>query len=1027
MKTAQNTRYAVGLLLPLACFALSPTSAAAAYSLAQYPLFLATGINPNVLIVLDNSGSMDEQMSGTYVDRTGSTSRSNTVRSVLRNTIASYRYTFNWGLMAMNAYMTSNQCNSNPYYTYQNGTTWVSCANAIGIGTLVEGVQTDSTTHYNNLMSELAAVGSNVNEVLNGDGTPSYGSMFSAGAYFAGTSGNSYYYPSATGTGSTVSTSWNYTSPITATCQKNYVVFATDGEPNMDIHADCYAITNNTCSSNSSTKTDLVNKITAMRSTVVSNGAAGVVGSTFDVQTYVIGVANDVTGSTTVDMLNSMASAGGTGSAYFTSDTASFKAAMASIVASIQGKDTAAASVAVASTKLNTSDAVYQAIFDSKHWAGNLLSYPVTMSSSGTPTLGTTPTWQAAAKLETLVGPDGSGGYGWNTKRKIITYNGSKGVPFRWPVNSASPTSNEISSSQVTALNTSASGTTDSNGSTRLNYLRGDSTNEDANCSLPCTLNYRDRKIDVLGSTSNPPATTPTVLGDITESGPIYVGKPSATYYDSIESVAYSSFASTYASRTPVVYVGANDGMLHGFNASTGDEVIAYVPSKVFSNLTQLTDPGYSHLNYVDGDPNVGDVFYSGAWHTLLASGYRSGATGIFALDVTDPSQFSESNAANIVRWEYGSSNDSDMGYIYGQPLLVKVNSGKWAVIVGNGYNSANYKAVLFVLDAQTGALIKKIDTGATGTSAAPNGLSAPTAVDTNGDGIADVVYAGDLQGNMWKFDLSSTSASSWGVAFSGSALFAAGSTKPITSAPGVGRSSQGGFIVTFGTGSFITSTDVSSSSTQTLYGIWDKKNSTSGVSASNLTQQNFVYNQTVSGNSYWETTHAVGAPSDVTLTGDNTITSANFYSTKLGWYLNLPNSGERVTGTPQIDNGQVQFTSYTPVVTSCSSSGSHRNTIVMLETGNRPDTVVLDTNQDGSFTTSDNLSNNGVANSVTGDGLSFSSTTIYSKPKSQASPTKTSCNTNLNVGNASTAVLQTFVSKGACGSSTRAMWRQTQ
>ena len=210
--------------------------------------------------------------------------------------------------------------------------------------------------------------------------------------------------------------------------------------------------------------------------------------------------------------------------------------------------------------------------------------------------------------------------------------------------------------------------------------------------------------------------------------------------------------------------------------------MFAYVPSPVYADLPKLTDLAYNHRYYVDGSPTVGDVFYNGAWHTLLVAGMRAGAKGIFALDVTDPTRFSEANAASIVRWEF---QDPDLGYVFGQPLLVKTNNGRWSVVVSGGYNvgNANGHAFLFVIDAENGTLVAKIDTGA-GTAASPNGLSAPAAIDINGDGIADFAYAGDLDGNVWKFDLFSTTPGSWALSNGGMPLFAAGAGHAITGRP---------------------------------------------------------------------------------------------------------------------------------------------------------------------------------------------------------------------------------------------------
>ena len=272
------------------------------------------------------------------------------------------------------------------------------------------------------------------------------------------------------------------------------------------------------------------------------------------------------------------------------------------------------------------------------------------------------------------------------------------------------------------------------------------------------------------------------------------------------------------------------------------------------------------------------DVNYGSAWHTLLVGGLGGGGKGVYALDVTDPSTFSEANANSIVRWEFSDADDADLGYMFGQPLLVKTNNGRWSVIVGNGYNSnenhghgsGNGHAVLFVLDAETGAVVKKIDTNS-GSNGTPNGLSGPIGVDTTGDGTVDAVYAGDLFGNLWKFDLTSGSASGWLLALGGSPLYRTGG-QPITMRPDVTKFPAGGYLVTFGTGSYIDTNDSGTTSIQAFYGIRDTGVAVAGISS--LVQQSVA--GTASGadsNTYRITTHAVGAPTlDTALAGDNRI-----------------------------------------------------------------------------------------------------------------------------------------------------------
>jgi len=272
------------------------------------------------------------------------------------------------------------------------------------------------------------------------------------------------------------------------------------------------------------------------------------------------------------------------------------------------------------------------------------------------------------------------------------------------------------------------------------------------------------------------------VLGDIIHSTPVHLGKPIAGYiYDD-----YLSFAEDNTSRAERIYVGANDGMLHAFDAVNGAEVVAFIPSMVMSNLSRLAEDPYNHYYFVDGPLTIGDAHYDDAWHSVLVGGLGAGGKGYFALDVTDPTASSDTEAANKFLWEFhnGSTGGQNVGYSYARPSIVRLKSGKWAAIFGNGYISADGKASLYVVNIQTGELIKELVVN----GGANNGLSSPTVIDSSGDGYIDTAYAGDLNGNVWKFDLESTGHGSWAVALSGWPLFTTTSGQAITTAPEVGR-----------------------------------------------------------------------------------------------------------------------------------------------------------------------------------------------------------------------------------------------
>ncbi len=628
-----------------------------------------------------------------------------------------------------------------------------------------------------------------------------------------------------------------------------------------------------------------------------------------------------------------MANKGGTASAFLASSADALKRAFEAVASDIQAKIGAGSAVGVSSGSWQTGSTLYQGTFSSIDWSGNVLAFSV--GSDGV--LASKPTWEAAARLKLQP---------WDSGRTILTYKpsvslGGHGIAFRWPADPAAPASTELDPAQVAALN-KLGDHVDGAGESRLRYLRGDTSKEARNCT-DCELKFRNRPT--------------TVLGDIIGSAPFYVGAPWANYYDDFEAAPYSAFAASLRSRTPYLYVGANDGMLHAFDAATGDEKFAYVPNLVFGKLSTLTAIPFTHYYNVDGSPAVGDVFYDGAWRTLLVSGLRAGGRGLFALDVTDPGKIAnpEASAASIARWEFGYAADADhadMGHIFTPPMLVKTNNGRWSVISGNGYDSVAGRAVLYVIDAETGEVVARIVAGsATGS----NGLSGPAAIDVNGDGIVDVAYAGDLNGKLWKFDLSGASSGAWGVAVGGEALFDAGAGKPITSRPDVTRSPKGGYLVTFGTGRYLSPSDPGSTDTQTAYGIWDKDGT--AVTADKL-QVQIIETGTASagGDTYRLSTHRVGDPTDNLIPSDKpSITRDIYFRDKRGWAIDLPTPGERVVADARIRGGRVIFTSLIPDSGDpCSYGGSGWILEFDVFTGNRLASATFDVNADGSLSDAD-------------------------------------------------------------------------
>ncbi|HEY3646158.1 MAG TPA: PilC/PilY family type IV pilus protein, partial [Gammaproteobacteria bacterium] len=494
------------------------------------------------------------------------------------------------------------------------------------------------------------------------------------------------------------------------------------------------------------------------------------------------------------------------------------------------------------------------------------------------------------------------------------------GISFLW---------SSLNATEQAKLNTSYAGVSDGQGSNRLNYLRGDQSNEETNSGT-----YRSRS---------------TLLGDIVNSNPQFVGVQDFSFANIPgDGSTYNSFVAGKASRTPMLYVGSNDGMMHGFNANTGAEVFDYVPRGVYPNLSALTDPAYTHQYYVDGSATGVDAYTSGSWKTLLVGTTGAGAREIYLLDVSDPSSFSTSS----ILWDYDGAtvSDDDMGYTLGSATIARMNDGDWYVIFGNGYNSPNQHAIIYMYNLRT-LVLRKFDT-LVGSSSLNNGMGAPNPIDFNNDRIVDALYAGDLQGNLWKLDVSDTDNSKWAYTFKSGGnpapLFTAkdssGNVQPITDRPQVGLSSTGEVMVYFGTGTYFQTGDntvASSPPVQSFYGLIDDKGnaSTDQVLRSNLLQQSIVQETTVSGTSFRVTTPYKMA------TGQQ------------GWYLDLnyPTAqGERVVSDPVLDNGRIIFTTLIPQGNACQFGGISWLMELDADDGGQLDISPYDINGDGKVNSND-------------------------------------------------------------------------
>ena len=630
----------------------------------------------------------------------------------------------------------------------------------------------------------------------------------------------------------------------------------------------------------------------------------------------------------------------------------------------IADRTATSSAVSVTSARLTTESVVYRSQYNTNRWTGTISALPIEDLDLGI--LSDTELWDAAQVLDQVtVTAD---------NRTILTYHNTAdptsprdGIPFRW---------NRITDAMKADLRINPAGLVDSDtiAEARLNFLRGDRSNEGQG------FNFRER-----GSR----------LGDIVNSGPVFVKEADLRWPDDSPFFpsglnAYSEFRARVSEDDPatpanearegVIYVGANDGMIHGFRESDGKEVLAYVPSNLFSDvkgqgLHYLSHSNYLHKYYNDLTPTISDVYiaHNNAtdWRTILVAGQRGGGRGYSALDITNPSSFSEDNAANVVMWEFTSDTDNDLGYTFSHPQIGVTNDGEWVAIFGNGYNhSGDGAAKLFIVKIAEGldgtwsvSDYTKISTGV-GTPADLNGLGTPALADLDGNGTIDRAYAGDLQGNLWAFDLSSTLPSTWTQATSVNKLFTTIGNRPITSQPalslhptiGDNATNSPNLMVAFGSGQMLVRGDLTTTNNEYFYAVWDR-------GETNLTSLNLVAQS-----SQATTVNVAIDPTNpnagTTAVEARTLSSNNVdYGTSRGWYINLPGGGERTVTNPIIRSNVVFFNTLIPATDICAGSGSGFRFTVDLASGGAPSEPVIDINQDGVVDDNDRVNN--VAQSV--------------------------------------------------------------
>lgn len=550
---------------------------------------------------------------------------------------------------------------------------------------------------------------------------------------------------------------------------------------------------------------------------------------------------------------------------------------------------------------------IFQAQFDPADWSGDLIPYPVTLVGTDDISIGDVESapWTAATRLDAKT----------PSTRKIYI---GKTNPVAATANAFVWTSLDTDAKEaLRAPPGSPPGSpldAESVGQARLDFLRGDRSQE----APAGTLRKRGR-----------------VLGDIVNSGVAYSGAPSLRIADADY---VSGFATTYASRVKTLFVGANDGMLHAFDSSNGDELFAYIPSWLLPRLNQLTSTAYQHQTYVDASPVVAEAKVGSNWKTVLVGGTGGGGQGVYALDVSDPAAF----GADKVMWEFTDRDDASLGNVIGRPAILKFKTGattsKYFAVVASGVN--NYAAdghysttgnpAIFLLDLDKtvgtawsqGVNYYKIELPLASTSIA-SGIANFTTRSNLADEVTQL-FAGDLQGNLWKLDFTNKLPADWTMVklsfySDGTAPIpmyvakdGAGNRQPITMPPFLAYGPNRTLIVAFGTGKYLETADNAGPfSTQSVYALLDDNTSTADSSTAAIAGRGRL--QTATANS------------------DGTITSSAFTwgraasdsdtSKRSGWYFDMLSSsstGERQISAFTVFGSKVYAGSVIPPATSC-------------------------------------------------------------------------------------------------------------
>ena len=571
-----------------------------------------------------------------------------------------------------------------------------------------------------------------------------------------------------------------------------------------------------------------------------------------------------------------------------------FEQGLGQLLAAAQAGTGSSTSAAANSAILNADSDRFLASFRAGDWSGKLVSENIETGDEK---------WNAEEQLAD------------NNARELFTSDGGNGASLAFGT---------LSNEKQNALNTALDGTSDDLGADRIAWLSGDDDANDA---------FRDRS----------PEGKLHLLGDIVNSDP-QIERKTNFGHSRLPDGNYNSYRSTatYQDRPDVLYVGANDGYLHAFNANDGEELFAYMPSSLlepqggnaYAPINELMNPDYEHRFFVDGTPTIADAYIDNQWRTILVGSMGVGGEQVFALDITEPTTFSEDD----ILWEF---SHADLKRGVDAPQVGRLATGDWAAVFGNG-SGAN-SGTLFVVNLETGSVIETLD-GGTG------GLATP--VFTTNDGIVEYAYAGNMDGELFRFDLSNSNKTQWDSTKLFQTENAAGDAQPITSRPRVANMPQNfnKRVITFGTGSFFRTGDRGDTTVQSLYGIIDEEGSSSGIVRSDLVEQTILGDTTETIDVVQDDGTTVETDFTVRRTSDNPLGSNDE-----GWVLDLDEvSGERVVSDPTfpsgLDRSRVRFTTLIPNDDPCSSGTTGFIMELGLVAGDNLNEPVFDLSKDEEF-----------------------------------------------------------------------------